>query len=187
MYIPTPSNYIYVHICITIYLHWAHQIFATGAGKQSWRIWLIVLCESKQIYMDNIAPTNWSTANILKRCMRWFNIPSSFNIRRFLVAINCWSLRCCWSFAWWRCSNYIFIIDLTPGFNGLGKDNWKTRREIFKLCDLVRLILDILRHDAKVWLSIMHFKYWTANSWQNMPDTLCYHSDHILLPLFDRH
>ena len=22
-----------------------------------------------------------------------------------------------------RCSNYIFIIDLTPGFNGLGKDN----------------------------------------------------------------
>ena len=25
------------------------------------------------------------------------------------------------------CSNVIFILDLTPGFNGLGKDNYKTR------------------------------------------------------------
>ena len=31
-------------------------------------------------------------------------------------------------FAYRRCSNYIFIIDLTPGFNGLGKDDCKTRR-----------------------------------------------------------
>ena len=30
-----------------------------------------------------------------------------------------------------RCSNYIFILDLTPGFNGLGKNNCKTRREWF--------------------------------------------------------
>ena len=32
-----------------------------------------------------------------------------------------------------NCSNYIFILDLTPGFNGLGKINRKTRRETFKL------------------------------------------------------
>ena len=31
-----------------------------------------------------------------------------------------------------RCSNYIFILDLTPGFIGLGKDNFKTRRGTFK-------------------------------------------------------
>ena len=31
-----------------------------------------------------------------------------------------------------RFSNYIFIIDLTPGFNGLGKDNYKMRREKLK-------------------------------------------------------
>ena len=31
-----------------------------------------------------------------------------------------------------RCSNYIFILDLTPGFNALGKDNCKMRREIFE-------------------------------------------------------
>ena len=43
-----------------------------------------------------------------------------------------------------RCSNYIFILDLTPGFNGLGKSNFKTRRETFKFGDLVCLILEIL-------------------------------------------
>ena len=33
-------------------------------------------------------------------------------------------------------------IDLTPGFNGLGKDNCKTRRETFKFWDLVNFISD---------------------------------------------
>ena len=28
-----------------------------------------------------------------------------------------------------RCSNYIFILDITPGFNRLRKDNCKTRRK----------------------------------------------------------
>ena len=44
-----------------------------------------------------------------------------------------------------RYSNYIFILDLTPGFIGLGKDNCKTRRESFKFGYLMRLILEILR------------------------------------------
>ena len=44
-----------------------------------------------------------------------------------------------------RCSNYIFILDLTPGFNGLGKDHCKRRQDIFKFWDLVRLILEVLR------------------------------------------
>ena len=42
-----------------------------------------------------------------------------------------------------RCSNYIFILDLTPGFNGLGKYNYKMRLETFKFWDLVQLILDV--------------------------------------------
>ena len=42
-------------------------------------------------------------------------------------------------------TGYIFILDLTPGFIGLKKDNCKTRRETFKFGDLVRLILEILR------------------------------------------
>ena len=44
-----------------------------------------------------------------------------------------------------RCSNYIFILDLTPGFIGLDKDNCKMRRETFKFGDLVHLILETLR------------------------------------------
>ena len=69
------------------------------------------------------------------------------NIRQ----LNCWSLRCSWSIACRRCSNYIFILDLTPGFNGLGKDDWKTRWESFKFWDLVHLILEILRYISKLF------------------------------------
>ena len=45
--------------------------------------------------------------------------------------LNCWSLRCSWSIAYLRCSNYSFILHLTLGFNILRKDNCKQRREIF--------------------------------------------------------
>ena len=40
---------------------------------------------------------------------------------------------------------YIFILNLTLGFNGLGKDNCKSKREAFKFCELVRLILEVWR------------------------------------------
>ena len=42
-----------------------------------------------------------------------------------------------------RCSNYIFILDLTPGFNGLGKHNCKTRWVTFQFWGLVHFILEI--------------------------------------------
>ena len=38
---------------------------------------------------------------------------------------------------------YIFILDLTPDFNGLGKGNYKTRRVTFKLWDMVSYISDL--------------------------------------------
>ena len=44
-----------------------------------------------------------------------------------------------------RCSNYIFILDLTSGFKGFGKDSRKTGQESFKCWDLVRLILETWR------------------------------------------
>ena len=53
------------------------------------------------------------------------------------------SLKCSWSTVCRRCSNYIFILDLTRGFNPLGKDNCKTGLEIFKFRNLVRLILAV--------------------------------------------
>ena len=43
-------------------------------------------------------------------------------------------------------TNYIYILDSTRGFNELGKDNCTTRWESFKFCDLVHLVLEILRY-----------------------------------------
>ena len=39
--------------------------------------------------------------------------------------------------------DYIFILYLTPGFNGLGKGNCKMKWETFEFGDLVQLILEI--------------------------------------------
>ena len=44
-----------------------------------------------------------------------------------------------------RCSNYIYILHLTPGFNWLVKDNCKTRQKTFKFWDLERVVLDVWR------------------------------------------
>ena len=49
-----------------------------------------------------------------------------------------------WSMAFRCCSNYIFILDITPGFNRLHKDNCMTKRKTFEFWDLVRLILENL-------------------------------------------
>ena len=43
-------------------------------------------------------------------------------------------------------TNYIFILDLIPGFNGLAKGNCMMRRESFKFWFWVQLILEILRY-----------------------------------------
>ena len=66
------------------------------------------------------------------------------NIRcTFSRQLNCWSLRCSWSIACRCCSNYIFVLHLTPGFNILRKDNGTPKWETFEFCDLVHLILEI--------------------------------------------
>ena len=66
------------------------------------------------------------------------------NIRRTLIGNTpVVSLRCSWSIACRLCSNYIFILNLTPGCNELGKGKCKTRRETFRVWDLVRFILEV--------------------------------------------
>ena len=71
-------------------------------------------------------------------------LPSSLQYKtHFSRQYNCWSLRCSWSIACRRCSNYIFILNLIFGINSLGKDNCKTRRETLKIWVLVHLILEI--------------------------------------------
>ena len=74
--------------------------------------------------------------------------------------LNCWSLRCSWSIACQRCSNYIFVLDLTHGFHGLGKENCKTRRKSFKFWDLVLPILEILRYLICRWYLTFTLTHW---------------------------
>ena len=69
-------------------------------------------------------------------------LPSSLYYKmHFSRQSNYWSLRCIWSIACRRCSNNIFILHLTLGFN---IDNCKLRRETVKFWDLVHLLLEIL-------------------------------------------
>ena len=73
-------------------------------------------------------------------CCFWLTVKSLIS-GHFRRQWNCRSLRCSWSIACRRCSNYIFILDLTPGLKG----HFTTRWGSFKFLDLVRLILEILR------------------------------------------
>ena len=98
---------------------------------------------------------NFISLSVTGRCLclkfQWTYHETS-NIRRTLLCEwNCWSLRCSWSIACRRCYNYIFILDLIPGFNGLDKDNCKTGQETFKVWDLVPLILEIWRYRMCLW------------------------------------
>ena len=72
---------------------------------------------------------------------------------------NSWSLRCSWSIACRRCSNYIFILHWTLGFNILSKDNCKPSRETFKFWDLVRLIFYGTCYRIR-----LHIEPWKSNS-----------------------
>ena len=58
-----------------------------------------------------------------------------------------------------RCSNYIFILDLTSGFKGFGKDSRKTVQESFECWDSVRLILETWRQVMLGKLSVLAISY----------------------------
>ena len=71
---------------------------------------------------------------------------------------TCWSFRCSWSIACQCCSNYIFIFDLTPSFNGFGKDNCKMRPESLKFWNLLLHIL--IRGFTVCFLWVIWGKNW---------------------------
>ena len=93
-------------------------------------------------------------AQVMRAQLSWhklnyeFNVPSVSNIRCILVGNKIVDHSR-------RCSNYIFILDLTHGFIGLGKDNYKTRQETFKFGDLVRLVLEILWYVMYVFTNVL--------------------------------
>ena len=65
---------------------------------------------------------------------------------------NCCLLRCSRSIACRRCSSYIFILDLTPGCNGLAKTTVRLEGKPFKFWDVLRFILEAWRYTE--WHSI---------------------------------
>ena len=71
----------------------------------------------------------------------------------------------------WRCSNYIFVINLAPGFNRLGEDNHKTRWATFKFWDLVWLIVEVL--------------WWVLTSHKAKALTLTWFKNFLLFPEYD--
>ena len=103
------------------------------------------------------------------QAMRLPDLPSNLLYKSHLSRQwTCWSLRCSWIVACRRCSNYIFVLELTPGFNGLSKDNCKARRETFKFLDLVRLILEDLRYVFAFSITSQHWDVegiWNPPSW----------------------
>ena len=60
--------------------------------------------------------TNIKINTIMRKYYNSTGFQQTSNINRTLVG------RCSWSIVCRRCSNYIFILDWTPGFNGLDKD-----------------------------------------------------------------
>ena len=68
--------------------------------------------------------TGWKTVALL-----WFERLMWCHCKRFMDDSHPQTSNI--SYTCRRCSNYIFILDLTPGFIGLSKDNCKTEREYF--------------------------------------------------------
>ena len=63
--------------------------------------------------------------------------------------------------------NTIFVLRWGPGFNGLGKDNCKTRRETF--WDLVWLILEVWRYICYFHHPVIHTGYVTVWDGHDQP------------------
>ena len=63
------------------------------------------------------------------------------------------------------CSNYIFILYLTLGFNGMDKGNCKTRRKKIKHLNLVGLMLEVWWYVSKGYSSQKHTMQYNIMTW----------------------
>ena len=78
----------------------------------------------------------WLVCSYFPVSTKDWNIPSNLWYKLHLSRYR-------WSSACQRCSNYIFILNLTHGFNRLHKYNCKTRQETSKFWNVVYLILEV--------------------------------------------
>ena len=108
---------------------------------------VVIFCSWKCKYQHNMQlkrkykSTGWCTMLCPKQkgCHFAVKYHQTSNISYTLVGSKIIDPSC----ACWRCSNYNFVLDWTHGFNGLGKDNCKMKRETFKFGDLIRFILEV--------------------------------------------
>ena len=146
-YIPRNMHTVFALLCFVVVIHWlifpypsdllhrhcGNLTIAPVPAKQPWWIWINTSCEF--IMNDCITTTKPSTT---KPCAYFLG----------------------YTVACLRCSNYIFILNLTPGFNGLSEDNCKRIQETFKFWDSVRLILEVLRYLIWVYLVCNDISTW---------------------------
>ena len=100
----------------------------------------------------NIAADVFPLLDILTLTSPHSNYRQTSNISRTLVGNKSYrSHRCIWCLACRRRSNHIFILDLTPGLNGLGKENCKTRWETDKFRDLYHRSSFMLWQFVHLW------------------------------------
>ena len=158
---------------------WHNRRIAYLNKSRSW----VCSVHNMTIFINNVAKIYYHSNVLLPRehvaqlPLPWLSTyyHQISNIRHLRVQLNCWPLRCSWSIVCRRCSNYIFILDLTPGFNALGKDNCKTRQETFEFGDLVRLVIEIWRYPlvhchAVEWSLCNSFEDRTTVYFSTVPD-----------------
>ena len=145
---------------------------------------------------------SWGIQDVINVCMRYewrytrCNFCQTSNIKHLCRQLKCWSIRCSRSMACQHCSKYIFILDLTPGFNRLGKDNCKMRREASQCWELVQLVLEVWWYSLQcaemcviMWNSehadCIHLTHWSLwdDVFLKMSFLSRFHS--LMLPLFD--
>ena len=121
-----------IHWLIMWYLHFHHQEYKCRGLKSIMKIYW----KEKNRYISQFSNHHTYTKHITKEYSQ------VSNIRHTLVGNKIVDH----SYVVGASPVYIFILDLTPGFIGLGKDNCKTRRETIKFGYLVCLILEILQY-----------------------------------------
>ena len=114
-------SFIYYSILKYLYIH------VICLGRFQW--WILHIIQGCFTGTNKLYDLH-SSRELTLKYMGKNNCPQTSNIRH--MSITCWH----WS-------NYSFILDLTPGFNRLGRANCKTRQETFKFWDLVHHILKV--------------------------------------------
>ena len=149
-YIPRNMHMVFALLWFVVVIHWLIFPYPSGLlhwhcgnltiapvpAKQPWWIWIYTLCEF--IMNDCITTTKQSTTKPCAYFLGYTVVGASADRRRY---------------------NYIFILYLTPGFNGLSKGNCKTRREAFKFWRLVRLIEEVWRYRIYVFHECFAVQY----------------------------